>query len=180
MLSPWRIRSIATNVAKHEKFVNRVKLFGLIGTDPLQDPPDDAKHAAKVHQRTFLTLGTDRIDDDKENTKTIRLPDGTTKEIKQSFWHDVYIYNDKLQKYTMNHLTKGCSIVVYGRLEYAFKKSKDGKSTIKYYSITGEKIDLISKPSLPQSVVDAMHRSELFTAESSKRTYGEEKLKGPV
>jgi len=179
MLSFWRLRTISTSVARHEKFVNRVKLFGLIGSHPFQDPPNEAKEAAKVRQRTVLTLGTDRFDGDN-TTKTIRLPDGTTKEIKQSFWHDIYIYNDKLQKYVMGHLTKGCSVMVYGRLEYTFKKSKDRQSTIKYYSITGEKIDLISKPSLPQDIADAMHRGELFTVESTNRTYGQDKLKGSV
>lgn len=169
-----------TYLARHEKFVNRVKLFGLIGSNPFQDPPDDAKDKAKVRQRTVLSLGTDRVDDEKANTKTVHLPDGKTKEIKQSFWHDVYIYNDKLQRYAMTHLTKGCSVVVYGRLEYTFKKSRDGKSTIKYYSITGEKIDLISRPSLPQNVIDAMHRSELYTAENANRTYGEERVKGSI
>lgn len=180
MLSFWGLRTIVTDIAKHEKFVNRVKLFGLLGSNPFQDPSDDAKETAKVRQRAVLSLGTDRVDDEKANTKTIRLPNGKTKEIKQSFWHDVYIYNDKLQKYIMTHLTKGCSVVVYGRLEYTFKKAKDGKSTIKYYSITGEKIDLISRPSLPQNIVDTMHRSELFSVESVNRTYGQEKLKGSV
>ena len=174
MLLSWGLRTIVTDLARHEKFVNRIKLFGLIGSNPLQDPPDNAKETANVRQRTIFSLGTDRVDDDKANTKTIHLPDGNTKVIKQSFWHDVYIYNDKLQRYTMTNLTKGCSVVVYGRLEYTFKKSRDGESTIKYYSITGEKIDLISRPSLPQNIVDAMHRSELFTVESNNRTYGQE------
>ena len=178
---PWGLRTIVTDLARHEKFVNRVKLFGLIGSNPSQDPPDDAKEKATVRQRTILSLGTDRIDnDDKTNTKTILLPDGKTKEIKYSFWHDVYIYNDKLQRYVMTHLSKGCSIVVYGRLEYTFKKSKDGNGTIRYYSITGEKIDLISRPSLPQNIVDAMPRSELFTVESANRTYGQQRLKHSI
>ena len=179
MLSFRGLRTIVTDLTKHEKFVNRIKLFGLIGSNPVQDPPDDAKEKANVRQRTILSLGTDR-DDDKINTKTIHLPDGKTKEIKPSFWHDVYIYNDKLQKYATTHLTKGCSVVVYGRLEYTFKRSQDGNSTIKYYSITGEKIDLISRPSLPQDVIDAMHKSELFTVESTNRTYGQERVKGSV
>ena len=181
MLSFWGLRTIATDLARHEKFVNRIKLFGLIGSNPFQDPPDEAKEKSTVRQRTVLSLGTDRIDnDDKTNTKTVRLPDGKIKEIKYSFWHDVYIYNDKLQRYAMTHLSKGCSVVVYGRLEYTFKKSKDGKDTIRYYSITGEKIDLISRPSLAQNIVDAMPRSELFTVESANRTYGQQKLKSSI
>ena len=168
-----------TDLVRREKFVNRVKLFGLIGNTPFQDPPDDAKQKAVVRQRTVLSLGTRRMDDveDKASTKTVHLPDGTTKEVKHSFWHNVFIYNDKLQRYAMTHLSKGCSVVVYGRLEYTFKKSMDGKSTIKYYSITGEKIDLISRPSLPQNIVDTMHRNELFTMESANNGYSQDKLK---
>ena len=179
MLSFWGLRTIVTDLTKHEKFVNRVKLFGLIGSNPFQDPPDDIKEKANVRQRTVLSLGTNR-DDDKTHTKTIHLPNGKTKEIRPSFWHDVYIYNDKLQKYAITHLTKGCSVIVYGRLEYTFKRSQDGNSTIKYYSITGEKIDLISRPSLPQDVIDAMHRSELFSMETTNRMYGQERVKGSV
>ena len=178
-LSFWGVRTIVMDPVRYERFVNRVKLFGLIGDNPYQDPPDDAKEKATVRQRTILSLGTNRVDDnDNGNTKTINLPDGSNKEIKLSFWHDVFIYNDKLQKYAMSHLTKGCSVVVYGRLEYTFKKTKDGNNTNKYYSITGEKIDLISRPSLPQDIVDAMHRSELFTAETSHTTYGHQESKG--
>ena len=65
---------------------------------------------------------------------------------------------------------------MHGRLEYTFKKSMDGKSTIKYYSITGEKIDLISRPSLPQNIVDALHRNELFTMETANSGYNQDQL----